>query len=187
MNTPDKSSMVERSTTVHCCRWLFSWRGLRCLLILLAWLVTLIALFHGEETWRGRRAWNKYRRELEAKGEQLNYAALVPKPVPDEQNFAATPAIKSWFEKKSSYDFDPPWNAPDGRVAYYVQFPPKAKDAPYERRFDDLAAWETAFAALGAGTLTPRQEFYSGKLASASRAKAAPAVLAGLKPNDWIG
>jgi hypothetical protein len=186
MNTPDKSSMVERSTTVHCCRWLFSWRGLRCLLILLAWLVTLIALFHGEETWRGRRAWNKYRRELEAKGEQLNYAALVPKPVPDEQNFAATPAIKSWFEKKSSYDFDPPWNDPYGRVAYYVQFPPKAKDAPYERRFDDLAAWETAFAALGAGTLTPRQEFYSGKLASASRAKAAPAVLAGLKTNEAL-
>src|ERR1039458_1531809 len=101
MDTPDKSSMLERSTTVRFCRWLFSWRGLRRLLILLAWFVTLVALFHGEETWRGRRAWNQYRRELEAKGEQLDYAALIPKPVPDDQNFAATPAIKSWFEKRT--------------------------------------------------------------------------------------
>ena len=74
MNTPDKSSMVERSTTVRFFRWLFSWRGVRRLLILLAWLVTLIALFHGEENWRGRRAWNQYRRELEAQGEPLDFA-----------------------------------------------------------------------------------------------------------------
>src|ERR1035437_4674743 len=107
MDTPDKSSMVERSTTVRFCRWLFSWRNLRRLLILLAWLVTLVALFHGEETWRGRRAWNQYRRELEARGQQLDYAALVPKTVPDDQNFAATPAIMSWFEKKTPYDSDP--------------------------------------------------------------------------------
>src|ERR1017187_11042527 len=100
MNTPDKSSMVERSTPLRCCRWFFSWRWLRRQLILLAWLVTVIALFHSEETWRGRRAWNQHRRELEAKGEQLDYAALIPKPVPDDQNFAATSVIKSWFEKK---------------------------------------------------------------------------------------
>jgi hypothetical protein len=185
MNTPDKSSMLERSTTVRFCRWLFSWRGLRRLLILLAWLVTLIALFHGEETWRGRRAWNQYRRELEAQGAQLDFAALVPKPVPDEQNFAATPVIKSWFEKPSLRDLDKKWDDNYSRVGERVS-PPKTKDARAERRFEDLVAWETAFVAVRSGELAPQQKFYSGKLDAASRAQAAPAVLVGLKTNEAL-
>lgn len=176
--------MVERSTTVRLCRWLFSWRGLRRLLILLAWFVTLVALFHGEEDWRGRRAWNQYRRQLEAQGEQLDFAALVPKPVPDEQNFAATPVVKSWFEKKTDYDYS--WDDPYSRVARRVQFPSKPKDARYERRFEDLVGWETAFAAVRSGELTPQQRFYSAKLDAASRAQAAPAVLEGLKTNEAL-
>jgi len=178
--------MVERSTTVRFCRWLCSWRTLRRLLIVLAWLVTLVALFHGEETWRGRRAWHQYRRELEAQGEQLDYAALIPKPVPDEQNFAATPVIKSWFEKKSAYETDHPWNDPYSRVADKVQFPSRPKDASYERRFSDLAAWETALTALRSGELTPEQKFYSAQLDAAARAKAVPAVLAGLRTNEVL-
>ena len=178
--------MVERSTTVHFCRWLFSWRGLRRILILLAWLVTLVALFHGEETWRGRRAWNQYRRELEARGQQLDYAALVPKTVPDDQNFAATPAIMSWFEKKTPYDSDHPWNDPYSRAVEQVRLPPRAKGARAERRFEDLVAWETVFGALRSGELAPRQEYYSGKLDAASRAKAASAVLAGMKTNEAL-
>ena len=145
--------MVERSTTVRFCRRLFSWRWLRRELILLAWVLTVIALFRGEETWRGRRAWNQYRHELEAKGEQLDFAALVPKPVPDEQNFASTPAIRSWFAKRTSQDSDPKradnlepkWHDPYSRVAARV-VPPKVKDAKAARRFEDLVAWETAFA-----------------------------------------
>ena len=178
--------MMERSTTVRFCRWLFSWRGLRCLLILLAWLVTLIALFHGEETWRGRRAWRQYRRELEAQGEQLDFAALAPKPVPDEQNFAATPVMKSWFEKTFPKDPAQQWDDSYARVAEQVRFPPRAKDAKYERRFNDLVAWETAFAGLRSGELTPRQQFYSAKLEAAARAKAAPGVLEGLKTNEAL-
>src|ERR1039457_4937669 len=135
MNTPDNSSMVERSTTVRFSRWLFPTRRSSDLLILLAWFVTLVALFHGEETWRGRRAWNQYRRELEAKGEQLDYAALIPKPVPDDQNFAATPAIKSWFEKRPTPDLEPKWDDNYSRVAERVH-PPKVKDARAERRFE---------------------------------------------------
>jgi hypothetical protein len=185
MDTPDKSSMLERSTTVRFCRWLFSWRGLRRLLILLAWFVTLVALFHGEETWRGRRAWNQYRRELEAKGEQLDYAALIPKPVPDDQNFAATPAIKSWFEKRTTPDLEPKWDDNYSRVAERVH-PPKVKDARAERRFEDLVAWETAFAAVRSGELAVDKRFYSTNLDAAARGKAAPAVLAGLKTNEAL-
>jgi hypothetical protein len=185
MNTPNKSPMVERSPIARCCRWLSSRRGLRLLLILLAWFVTLVALFHGEETWRGRRAWNQYRHELEAQGEHLDFAALIPKPVPDEQNFAATPVVKSWFEKTASYDPDHPWSDGYSRVADRVS-PPRKKDALAERRVSDLAAWETAFAAVRSGELTPEQRFYSAQLDAASRAKAAPAVLEGLRTNEAL-
>src|ERR1051325_2725247 len=63
-------------------RWFF---GLAC-------CATLAALFYAEEDWRGTRAWHQYRRKSEADGAQLDLAAFVPQPVPDEQNFAATPA-----------------------------------------------------------------------------------------------
>jgi len=72
-------------------RWFFTRRNLRRMLILLAWTATVVALFYGEEHWRGRRAWTQYRQELERRGEQLDLNAFIPKPVPDEQNFAATP------------------------------------------------------------------------------------------------
>jgi hypothetical protein len=52
---------------------------------------SLIALFYGEEDWRGWSAWNKFKREWEAKGEHFDYASVVPPPVPDEQNFAMSP------------------------------------------------------------------------------------------------
>src|SRR5439155_8915209 len=92
--------LLQRSPVMRFVRWLFSWRGLRRVLIVLAWTVTLIALLYGEENWRGRHAWNECRQELEAHGEQLDLKALIPKPVPDEQNFAATPFVQSWFERK---------------------------------------------------------------------------------------
>ena len=41
-------------------------------------------------------------RTRSAEASRLIIAALIPKPVPDEQNFAATPAIKSWFETKTA-------------------------------------------------------------------------------------
>src|ERR1700722_8548622 len=77
---------------------LFSPRRLRRLAIVAIWLVTAIILFYVEENWRATRAWNRYRGELEAQGAQLDFAAFIPKKIPDEQNFAATPVVKSWFD-----------------------------------------------------------------------------------------
>ncbi|HVU27789.1 MAG TPA: hypothetical protein VHG71_08660 [Verrucomicrobiae bacterium] len=67
------------------------WRWLRRILLALAILATLIAVFYTEEDWRGRRAWENYKRELEAKGEKLDWQAFVPPAVPDDQNFFTAP------------------------------------------------------------------------------------------------
>jgi hypothetical protein len=75
-------------------RWLCCWRNLRRFLFVVACLITFVAVAYAEENWRGKYAWQRYRREWEARGEKFTIAALVPPPVPDEQNFALMPLLK---------------------------------------------------------------------------------------------
>ena len=82
-------------------RWLFCWRVASRGLFVLACLATLIGLFYAVENWRGKRAWEKCRRELEAKGEVLDWNAYIPAPVPDDQNIFKAPKIAEWFVKES--------------------------------------------------------------------------------------
>ena len=63
------------------------WRIPRRISITLAILATLIAIFYAEEDWRGKHAWEKCKRELEAKGMVLDWEKFIPPPVPDDQNF----------------------------------------------------------------------------------------------------
>jgi hypothetical protein len=62
-----------------------------------AMLVTLTTLFYAEENWRGKRAWEKTRHDLEAKGVVLNWDKFIPPPVPDDQNIFKAPKIQEWF------------------------------------------------------------------------------------------
>jgi hypothetical protein len=71
-------------------RRLLSWVLQRRYLVL-GCLVTLVALFYAIENWRGRRAWQDFKREREAKGERFDLASLAPPPVPADQNFFETP------------------------------------------------------------------------------------------------
>lgn len=80
-------------------RWLFSWRIIQRGLIGLAGLFAVIVLFYVEENWRGRHAWEKFRREWETKGERFGFAGFVPPPVPDDQNFALTPIVASCYSR----------------------------------------------------------------------------------------
>jgi hypothetical protein len=57
----------------------------------------LVGLFYAEENIRGERGWNHYKRQQEARGERMDPAALVPPPVPDDQNFATTPYLAPLF------------------------------------------------------------------------------------------
>jgi hypothetical protein len=89
------------------CRWLFCWQVMRRWLFVLACLATLTGLFYAVENWRGKRAWEKCRRELEAKGEVLDWKAFIPASVPDDQNVFKAPKIAEWFVRKSWADAFP--------------------------------------------------------------------------------
>jgi hypothetical protein len=158
-------------TTPRFFKWLFRWQIVRRALVGLAVLVTLIALFYTEENIRGRRAWEQYRREAEARGEQFDWRAFIPKPVPDDQNFAATPVIQSWFPR-SNRDL---WKD------NYSRAPDLVKIDRDHRNIMDLVTWARAFAETNANG-----KVESGPLDKASRAQAAPAVLEALKTNETL-
>jgi len=80
-------------------RWLCSWRVVSRCLFVLACLATLLGIFYAVENWRGKRAWEKCRRELEAEGAVLDWNAYIPAPVPDEQNIFKAPKMAEWFVK----------------------------------------------------------------------------------------
>src|SRR5437667_1122381 len=161
--------------------WLFSWRGLRRILILLAWAATLMALFYAEENWRGHRAWKQYRRQLEASGAQLDLRAFLPKEVPDEQNFCATPFLKSWFIRENLGPVYKVWQ--DSFSTASLSMPSLASQKG-ERQFMDLVAWARAFDSVRSGQTNPPPQYKSGALDLESRAEASTAVLEGLKSSQ---
>src|ERR1700722_20287383 len=68
-------------------RWLNCWHNVRRALLGLAILATLIAIFYTEEDWRGKRAWENCKRDLESQGMVLDWDKFIPPSVPDDQNF----------------------------------------------------------------------------------------------------
>lgn len=77
-----------------------TWQTIRRVLVGLAVFSTLITLFYTEEDWRGKRAWENCQRELEAKGEVLDWNDYIPPPVSDDQNFFKAPKMQEWFVGK---------------------------------------------------------------------------------------
>lgn len=97
MNTTDPSTSSSTASETE----LPGWRTLRRTLLVVAGLCTLSAMFYTMENWRGKRAWEKCRQELEAKGEMLDWAAYIPAPVPDDQNIFKAPKMQEWFVKQT--------------------------------------------------------------------------------------
>lgn len=70
------------------------------ILLVLAMLATLVAIFYLEEDWRGKQAWQKSRQELIAKGAILDWEKIMPAPVADDENiFMASTNIRIRFVK----------------------------------------------------------------------------------------
>jgi hypothetical protein len=183
MNNQPRLSIWDRSPIVRAVRGLLTWRDIRRELIILAWTATIIALLYGVENWCARHAWNQYRRQLEARGEQLDLKAFIPNPVPDGQNFAATPLVQSWFTERTNYTAR--WNDSYSRVEMRISTS-KTKDDLGNRHFLDLVAWQLGLDAFRSGGLKPGRKFESDKLDFESRARAAPSVLEDLKSYEVV-
>ena len=84
-----------------------TWRRARRTLVAAAVIVTLGAVFYTEENWRGKRAWENCKRELEAKGANFEWSSYIPAPIPDEQNIFKAPTMTEWFVRKG-------WSATGG-------------------------------------------------------------------------
>jgi hypothetical protein len=184
MEEKPQPSMWERSTTRRFLRWLFSARTMRRGLITLAWIVSLIALYYGLTDWRGHRAWNEYRQNYEAHVAPLEFQAYIPKPIPYSENFASTPFVHSWFKEDTNSLFEHDTYA---QADNFVGSPPKRPAGrKYAKHFQNLVAWQEAFAAVRSHAVKPKDGYWSDNLDLASRAHAAAAVLDGLKDDKAV-
>jgi hypothetical protein len=75
-----------------------TWRRVRRVLVGVAALTTLVALFYAVENWRGRRAWDAVAALARSRGEPASWAEMVPPPVPDAENFAVAPIVASLLD-----------------------------------------------------------------------------------------
>ena len=180
--TENKPSGWERSSFVRCCRWICSKRGIRRIGIVLAWVVTINFLIYGEENWRGHHAWNQYLQTPEGRGASQDYANYIPPTVPEDQNVAATPFLKSLIIDRNTPILT---NDIYYRAGNYISDANLARDGG-RRHFADLAAWQMASTALQGGPLKRDHYFETDQTDLATRAAAAPAVLAGMKPDEAV-
>lgn len=110
------------------------------IIIALVGLVVMVALFYTEEDWRGKRAWENYKRELEAKGEKFDCQAFVPPSVPNDQNFFTAPIFTNLLNGKIAmvpYGND---GGPD--IHWEAQ---RSGYAVYQMQIADLQAWQNYY------------------------------------------
>ena len=100
-------------------------------------LIILVLALIGEENWRGKHAWEKYRLEREAMGDRFELSAIVPPPVPDADNFAATPAFAELFPKPPEQPRLDAAKLPDCAAVFTGNW--------RLGRVENLAAWQKAF------------------------------------------
>jgi hypothetical protein len=118
------------------------WRWARRILLSLALLATLAGILYTVENWRGRHAWSRYRHEAELRGRTFDWQALIPPPVPDDQNVFKAPKMTEWFVRdsfegtradKSPFSF-PPITSGDSHplLAEIMVVPPGTQHGPGE-------------------------------------------------------
>ena len=176
-----EQSIWRRSTTVRVFRWVFSERVVRPVLKILLVGIIVLAIYYGEEDWRGSRAWKDYLAHSGITPGQLNLRTYIPKPDPDDENFAAIPTIKRWFVVKSEND---PFNsdhfskAPRSLIETIKNVEKKKGLQPL-----DLTAWQDGLMKKSKPTFpsSPNKQ-----ARPSSRQESAAAVLASLQDDDDV-
>ena len=134
-------------------------------------LLLLIGFSYGLADWRGNSVWEKYKREWEAKGERFDFASFVPKPVPDDHNFALTSIVASSYvanldedehaNRPTVYETDTRWtntNVIDRlKLELYgdnslVEMPTNGLGNWARKTTSDLKVWQNYYQALAAKT-----------------------------------
>src|SRR5215471_7954729 len=82
----------------------FTWRNTRRLMLGFAIVATLTAVFWAEEYWRGKRAWERCKSELQAQGHTLEWSKFIPPQFPDDLNFFKAPKMQEWFVGRETND-----------------------------------------------------------------------------------
>lgn len=95
-----QSQTVSKTSVKKKLRW--GW-------IILIGIPLLLALFHLEENWRARHAWERYKSELQATGRWIEYSQLIPPPIPDAENFVAIPLFTDLYISNSTYPSGRDW------------------------------------------------------------------------------
>jgi hypothetical protein len=154
MNETPKTNAVRPPLARRFFRWLFSWRMVRRALIGLAGLATLVALLVTEENWRGKRAWDNYKREAEARGERLDLVSLVP-PVPDDQNFFCAPIVAAALnalQNQNEYSMEPRGGTNDVNRMNFNIYPGDVEHSPtngggnwQKGKLADLKEWQSYY------------------------------------------
>jgi hypothetical protein len=131
-------------------------RKLRIFLITAGCLLVLLpALLVTEENWRGKRAWENYKTQMEAQGEHLDMAPFIPPPVPDEKNFMLNPVFAPLFDDNddpkvmlSGSDIELDHVSPDIVHDYAKESPPISKGG-WNKGLprDDFKGWQTYYRA----------------------------------------
>jgi hypothetical protein len=129
-------------------REVFAWLLGRRFLVL-ACLATLVVLFYAVEDWRGRHAWQTFKREREARGEHFDLASFVPPQVPDDQNFFNTPLWNDMHFVKTNGSVvwsDTNW----GNHVIFSIYGPDSSRAPSPSTWTkaqhvNLAAWQAFY------------------------------------------
>src|SRR4051812_4782796 len=86
-------TQTENRTEPHFWAWLLT----KPVTLGLAGVIVVLTLFYVEEDLRGKLAWQRYRRQLKAGGQILDWDSLVPAPVPEAENVFRAPGMKNWF------------------------------------------------------------------------------------------
>src|ERR1051325_4446701 len=188
METPPVHISSYFPTFRACIRFLFSRYALYALIA----FVTLIALLYAEENFRGKMAWERYRKAAEARGVRFDFASFIPAPVPDEQNAVAIPLVHSWFRRIASRAQGPEPGDADwealmlvNRAESRISSRKISPDRRSTERFTDLVAIKESLEQLQSGKKT--REFSIGQQDRTpdERAKAAGAILEYLKPYQF--
>jgi hypothetical protein len=113
------------------------WRISRRILIAAAILATLVAVFYTEEDWRGKHAWENYKREAAARGHVLDWEQFIPPPVPDDQNIFKAPHMQEWFVRNPT--------ATNNELNLLIRNPVKTANITDKTDAANFLAWSEQF------------------------------------------